>query len=454
MLIECCVTCPQDKALAVSYHFKDYIRSREFGRIESYKPKAFTQKRYHKELMTRIWPIALGVFMIMLPVTAVVPLLYELTEGRFPGSGDLDRHLFMSSNMAGSLVMALTAGLWSDRLGQRKALIVPSLFLFSVIWYLMYLPFPYPVQLGLRFLEGGAHMVVLVLAMTLVADIAPDNKKGRSLGLVGASMSLGVATGSVLGGRIGSDQATELFLYGGTLILFLALASLIVLKDAPIKSAAQRLPVMLKLIAKQHNLAIPYVFTFVDRLTVGFIISTVSLYFATVLNLSPAQIGLAMATFLLPFGALTYPAGLLCEKVSPVALMSVGSVLYGIYLIALGFGGPESVLWIMAFGGLVAALMLAPSIILTSQLAGQDQQATAMGGFHLAGSLGFMLGPMLGVGGITLLKAMDVPVYPAIFIIVGSLEVICVLGMLPWLLKVHARRATHKEVLAAQGDQY
>lgn len=404
--------------------------------------------------MIRIWPIALGVFIIMLPVTAVVPLLYELTEGRFPGSNDLDRHLFMSANMAGSLAMALTAGLWSDRLGKRKALIVPSLFVFSLMLFLMYLPLPYPAQLGLRFMEGGAHMAVLVLAMTLVADVAPDQKKGRSLGLVGASMSLGVATGSVLGGRIPPEQATELFLYGGSLIFALALASMMVLKDAPIRSAAQRLPVMLKLIAKQHALAIPYVFTFVDRLTVGFIISTVSLYFATVLDLSPAQIGIAMATFLLPFGALTYPAGLLCERVSPIALMSVGSVLYGVYLVALGLGSADQILMIMAFGGVVAALMLAPSIILASQLASKEQQATAMGGFHLAGSLGFMLGPMLGVGGMALLRSFDLPVYPSIFILVGSLEIICVLALLPWLIRVHGRRATHKEVLAAQGDQY
>lgn len=404
--------------------------------------------------MTRIWPIALGVFLIMLPVTAVVPLLYELTEGRFPGSNDLDRHLFMSANMAGSLVMALTAGLWSDRLGKRKALIVPSLFVFSLMLFLMYLPLPYPAQLGLRFMEGGAHMVVLVLAMTLVADAAPDHKKGRSLGLVGASMSLGVATGSVLGGRIPPAQATELFLYGGSLIFALALASILVLKDAPIRSAAERLPVMLKLIAKQHALAIPYLFAFVDRLTVGFIISTVSLYFATVLDLSPAQIGIAMATFLLPFGALTYPAGLLCERVSPIALMSVGSVLYGVYLIALGLGSADQVLIIMAFGGVVAALMLAPSIILTSQLAAKEQQATAMGGFHLAGSLGFMLGPMLGVGGMAMLKGLGLPVYPSIFILVGSLEIVCVLALLPWLIRVHGQRATPKEVLAAQGDQY
>jgi MFS family permease len=404
--------------------------------------------------MTRIWPIAVGVFMIMLPVTAVVPLLYELTEGRFPGRADLDRHLFMSANMAGSLVMALTAGLWSDRIGARKALIVPGLFAFSLLLFLMYLPFPYPIQLSLRFLEGGAHMAVLVLAMTLVADIAPDNRKGRSLGLVGASMSLGVATGSVLGGRIDPNQATQLFLYGGFLMLALAFVATWVIKDAPIRSAAERLPVMLRLLAQQHKLGIPYLFTFIDRLTVGFIISTVSLYFATVLSLSPAQIGLAMATFLLPFGALTYPAGLLCERVSPIALMSVGSVLYGCYLIALGFGGADQILMIMAFGGVVAALMLAPSIILTSQLAGDEQQATAMGGFHLAGSLGFMLGPMLGVGGMATLKAFGLDPYPGIFVVVGSLEIICVLALLPWLLKVHARRATHQEVLAAQGDQY
>ena len=398
--------------------------------------------------MKRTWPIALGIFLIMLPVTAVVPLLYDLTEGRFPGRSELDRHLFMSANMAGSLLIAVLAGLLSDRLGKRKVLVVPALFAFSLVLFLMYLPFPYPVQLGLRFTEGMVQMAVLVLAMTMIGDSARPEHKGRAMGLAGASMSLGVASGTVIGGRIGSEAATSVFLYGGVLILVLAVAAIFVLRDARLERSGERLGAVVKLALERRALLIPYVFTFIDRMTAGFIISTVSLYFATVMGLSPAQIGLAMAAFLLPYGLLTYPSGLLCERVSPVTLMAIGSVCYGIFLIVLGFTPAEHLTLVMAAGGLTAALMLAPSLVLTVRLAG-PAQATGMGGFHLTGSLGFMLGPLLSVAFLTLLRGQGLDPYPAVFVIFGAFEILCVLLLLPWLLRVN--RQMQRDGTAATG---
>lgn len=388
--------------------------------------------------MKRAWPIALGIFLIMLPVTAVVPLLFDLTEGRFPGRSELDRHLFMSSNMAGSLLVALVAGLMSDRLGRRKVLVVPALFVFSLCLLGMYGPWPYPVQLGLRFVEGAAHMTALVLAMTMIADSARPEHKGRAMGMAGAAMSLGVATGTVLGGRIGSDAATSVFLFGGGLIFLVGVGAALILEDVPLKRSAERLGDMVRLALQRHALLIPYAFTFIDRLTVGFIISTVSLYFATELGMNPQRIGLAMAAFLLPFGVLTYPAGLLCERISPVVLMAFGSIFYGLYLAALGFAEPAQIGIVMVFGGIVAAMMLAPSLVLVTRLAG-DAQATAMGGFHLVGSLGFMLGPLLGVGALGLIRSLGASPYPGVFVLVGLLEILCVLLLLPWLLKLNRR---------------
>ncbi len=400
--------------------------------------------------MKRTWPIALGIFLIMLPVTAVVPLLYDLTEGRFPGRSELDRHLFMSANMAGSLLIAVLAGLLSDRLGKRKILVVPALFAFSLVLFLMYLPFPYPVQLGLRFVEGIVQMAVLVLAMTMIADSARPEHKGRAMGLAGASMSLGVASGTVLGGRIGSEAATSVFLYGGGLILVLAVAAIFVLRDARLERSAERIGAVVKLALERRALLIPYVFTFIDRMTAGFIISTVSLYFATVMGLSPAQIGLAMAAFLLPYGLLTYPSGLLCERVSPVTLMAIGSICYGIFLIVLGFTPAEQLTLVMAAGGITAALMLAPSLVLTVRLAG-PAQATGMGGFHLTGSLGFMLGPLLSVAFLTLLRGQGLDPYPAVFVIFGAFEILCVLLLLPWLLRVNRTLRRNGESLGSEG---
>ncbi len=386
--------------------------------------------------MKNSWPVALGIFLIMLPVTAVVPLLYHLTEGRFPGSSELDRHLFMSANMAGALLAALVAGVLSDHLARRKALIVPSLLVFSASLFLMYLPWPYPVQLGLRFVEGAAHMSALVLAMTMLADSARSEHKGRAMGLAGAAMSLGVASGTIIGGRIGAEAATSVFLLGGGLVGLVAIGAMLILRDAELSRPTGRLREVLRLAVRRRPLIVPYAFTFIDRLTAGFIISTVSLYFATVLGMAPWQIGLAMAAFLLPYSLLTWPAGLLCERVSPVLLMAAGSLCYGVFLIALGFAPAGQVVTVMAIGGFTAALMLAPSLVLTVRLSG-PAQATGMGGFHLIGSLGFMLGPLLSVGILTLLGGLGLEPYPAVFIFFGLFEILCVLLFLPWLIRLY-----------------
>ena len=392
--------------------------------------------------MTRIWPIALGIFFLMLPVTAMVPLLHELTEGRYPGLSELDRHLFMSAHMAGALVFAVIAGLWSDRLGQRKRLIVPALLVNGLVLLLMLGPWPYGVQLGLRFIEGCAHMTVLSLAMTLAADRAPGGREGGALGMVGAAMSLGVASGAVLGGRLGAQSPEAVFLWGGASMLVLAIFAALVLRDAPIGRTPERLRELLMLALRRRALLVPYAFTFVDRLTVGFIISTVSLYFATVLGFDPVRIGLVMAAFLLPFAILTYPAGLLCQRWDPVVMMAAGSLLYGLFLAALGFAPPDWILPVMALGGVVAALMFAPSLVLVSRIAEPSQRATAMGGFHLSGSIGFMLGPLVGVGALTLLRAAGWEPYPAVFVLVGALEALVVIAFLPWLLRLHQASKT------------
>ncbi len=391
--------------------------------------------------MARTWPIAIGIYLIMLPATAVVPVLFGLTEGRFPGLSDLERHLFMSINLAGALLAALVSGLLSDRLGQRRRLIVPALFVFAAAMLAMYLPWSYPLQLLLRFIEGAAHMTVLTLGMTLAADGVPPQRRGRTMGLVGAAMSLGVASGAALGGRLGSPEPTLVLVWMGGLMLVLALFAQRFLRDAPIERLSGRVSEMLRLIARRHELLVPYTFTFIDRVTVGFIISTVSLYFATELGFDSVRIGLVMAAFLLPYGLLTFPVGLLCERLDAGLIMALGSLLYGLFIVALGLVSADGVLTVMVAGGLVASLMLSPSLILVTRLAGPNQQATAMGGFHLIGSLGFMLGPLFGVGTVQALTALGYAPYPGVFIASGALEILCALLFLPWLMRIRRRAA-------------
>lgn len=375
--------------------------------------------------------LALIIYLLMLPVTGMVPVLHGLTEGRYPHTGDLDRHLFMSINMIGALIAAPLAGLASDRLGRRVPLITAALLINGFTLLAIAGEWSYTAILILRFIEGCAHMTALSLLMTLGADLGRSRGIGATMGAVGAAVSLGVASGAPLGGWLGAEEAVRVPWLGGWAMLALAVLTPQLLRDLPSAGERPSAAQLLRSLAANRRLGIPYLFAFVDRLTVGFIVSTLSLYLGAELGFDAPRIGLAMAAFLIPFALLTYPAGHLSQRVDRLALMIAGSLLYGVFLIALGHAGAAAVTPLMACGGVVAALMYAPSLVLTAELAGPGQRASTLAGFNLAGSLGFALGPLLGGFLVGSLRAAGMEPYLPVFIIVGGLEIVIALAMLP-----------------------
>ncbi len=376
-------------------------------------------------------PLAASLFLLMLPVTAMVPVLSELTQGRYPGTSDVARHLFMSVNMVGALVAAPLAGLASDSLGRRIPLIALGFAINGLALLLIGGDWSYPTILALRFIEGGAHMTSLSLLMTLGADHARREGLGGSMGAVGAAVSLGVATGAPLGGWLGADDALRVPWAGGLAMLVMTMVVPLLLRDAP-RSGPRRSPrALVKALSRNHLLAIPYVFAFVDRLTVGVIVSTFSLYLGTVMGFAPARIGLTMAAFLMPFSILTWPAGLLCRRWDRFGMMVTGSILYGCFFVLLGVVPEDWLAAAMAAGGVTAALMYAPSLVLTAELAGPEQRASTLAGFNVAGSLGFAVGPLVGGTLVGVFRTLDVEPYAIVFVIVGALEILIAVAMLP-----------------------
>lgn len=384
--------------------------------------------------------LTIVIYLLMLPVTGMVPVLTALTQGRYPETGDLARHLFMSVNMIGALLAAPLAGLASDAIGRRTPLIAAAFAVNGLTLLLIAGDWSYGAMLALRFVEGCAHMTSLSLLMTLGADHARREGIGSSMGAVGAAVSLGVASGAPLGGWLGAEEAIRVPWLGGWMMIGLALAVPWLLRDAPAGMERMKPRALISALAGNRMLAVPYVFAFVDRLTVGFIVSTFSLYLGTVMGFPAPRIGMVMAAFLIPFSLLTYPAGLLCRRWDRLGMMILGSALYGVFLIALGLVPGQLMIAVMATGGVVAALMYAPSLVLTAELAGPGQRASTLAGFNVAGSMGFALGPLLGgtlVGGF---RAAGLDPYLPVFVIVAAVEILVAAAMIPlWLRRV--RRA-------------
>ncbi len=215
----------------------------------------------------------------------------------------------MSINMIGALLGAPIAGLLSDRLGKRRLLAVGALAangvaLLGIAWA-WHAAESYALLLALRLVEGFAHMSALSLLMALAADHAGRAGLGRAHGRGGRLDQPGRGHGRAPGRRHRRHRSVL-----GALRRRPALAR------HGRRSASSAWP---RVVARAHawprprssapcaagaSWLIPLAFSFADRLTVGFIVSTLSLYLGLVIGFDARQIGLAMAAFLIPFSVL------------------------------------------------------------------------------------------------------------------------------------------------------
>ena len=389
----------------------------------------------------------LAVFMLI-PVTLPVPVLRVLVHERF-GVSEFETSLFMSVNMLGAVLAAPLAGALADRWGERRKILLWALVLDSVCFFLLTSPVPFSVFMGVRFVEGAAHITALSMLLSIASTSVSSQHRGRALGLVGAGLLLGVAFGAPIGGWLGHTDPLRPLLAGGVLLLVTMLMALAFLKDSDLREASEESPsggLMLAL-RREPRLAVPLLFAFADRFTVGFYTTTFSLFLSRVYDLNPPQIGLMIAAFMLPFALLSYPFGLLSERTSRVGLLAVGSLLYGLGTASLVLWTPAQLPVVMAAIGISAAVMFVPTMVLTTEYASESQRSTALSAFNAAGSLGFIIGPVTG-GLITQAFGSDgdwIEGYRAAFVVAGGFEVCLVFLALPFLWA--GRQVRSKETL-------
>lgn len=387
-----------------------------------------------------LWVLALLAVALMTPVTLPVPVLRELVLQRFEVS-ELLTSLFMSINMMGAFLAAPLAGALTDRLGRSRPLFIGALLLDAICLLAMTAPLRFPVFLAIRFVEGCAHITALSILLMLASRALPEAQRGRALGIVGGSMMLGVAIGAPLGGMLGNRDVLLPLWVGGALSGTAALLGALLVREVGGPERRPSYPVILRDLRANPSLALPLAFAFTDRFTVGFFTTTFSLYLRRIHDLSPAQIGLSIAIFMIPFALFSYPFGRLAERGSITFMLCAGSALYGVGTLLVGFTGPPELNLLMLGIGMTAAVMFVPSMVMTSQLAPAEIRATAMGAFNAAGSLGFIVGPITG-GAVSEIVAQQhgwLAGYRAAFGVAGAAELLCVAIALPFLLRL--RRA-------------
>lgn len=377
-----------------------------------------------------IYILGILTFILMFSVTLIYPAMEEFVMERFMIESVAKTSLFVSVNLAAYVIFSLIWGSISDKIGKRKVFIVLGFLGNAILMFSLTLAPTMDILLLMRFIEGSFTIMAFSLLMTSVLDIVKHTHYGRSMGLLGAGMALGNALGAPVGGRIGALDPVYPLYFGTAMLLVGALIALITLKERKLESKPASLKDALLLLKEEKKIFIPYAFSFVERFTVGFFVGVFPLMLAMKYNMGPAQIGMYMAAFLIPFAFLQYPLGAISDKIGRTKPLIIGSILYGIAVSSVGYVEPQMLAFVMVIGGIVGALMYSPSAALAGDFAHPSRRGTAMGGFNMFGSLGFAIGPF--IGGLIA----DKYGFHVSFAAAGAAVLVIAIIFIPFLLKI------------------
>jgi DHA1 family tetracycline resistance protein-like MFS transporter len=362
--------------------------------------------------------LALVVWSVLVSQVFLYPGLDETVSALGGTESILAGTLFLVAEFGAFVVCAVLWGVVSDALGSRTPLVVLGATGGAASYLAVALAPRVSVGFGavllLRVLGGAFTIGAFSLSITMLMDLAGGH--GHNMGAAGTAIGLGAALGSVVGGQLAAvDPLAPL--YGGAVLL--AGAALLA-TTVPDRSTGGGLPVgtVVDRVRTRPALLVPFAFGYIDRLTAGFFALTGVGYFRDAFGLDAATAGLTLALFFLPFAVLQYPVGWLSDRVGRFLPVVVGSMLYGVAIVAVALApGYGIAAGLMVVVGVCGALVSPTTMALVTDIVPATERGAAMGGFNVFGSLGMLSGFLVG-GTVTELYG-----YLPAFLAAGGLEV-------------------------------
>ena len=349
---------------------------------------------------------------------------------------------------AGPMVLGLYAigqfiatpfwGRYSDRFG-RRPLLMGSI-AGGMVGHLICAFAPNAIVLACGRLLTGLMGGNIPVAMAYAADISPPEQRAKTLGMVGASLSLGFIVGPLVGGLLGgADAASATLLWPGlaaaTVCLTAIIGAFFLLKES--------LPPEKRTVAPKDgersggfNALLQVVRRPVlgQLLGVGFLAYLAMAAFETNFPFwagdrfgwGPRQIGLSF-TYLAMLVVTTQGllVGPLVKRFGEKRLLIAGLTSYVFGLLVM----TQSLFWgVMIFGITFtttgSALYMTTMNSLVSKQAGESERGLVMGTFNTASWLGRALGPLLiallGVAGL----GRDAPLFAAALLMLPCIAII------------------------------
>lgn len=347
-----------------------------------------------------LYILMFNMFIAMSGIGLVIPVMPQYLE-TFGVAGQA-LGFIIASFAFGQFLFSPLAGDLSDTLGRKKLIIVGLIiFAASQLWFglathewMLY---------SARFISGIGGAFLVPATMAFVADITTLEERGKGMGLLGASMSLGFMIGPALGGFLAKVSLTFPFYMASIAAVIAAVVSVIILPD--IKNAISETPPEPKkreniLTQMKNSLKTPYfmmlVIIFVFTFGIANFQTTFSLYVDHKYNYTPQDIAVVLTVGgFIGVIVQTLVVEKLFKRFGELNVILVNLVVAAIAFLLFFVVDGFALVLVVASIFSTATTLIRPAVnTVISKLAGNEQGfAAGMNNAYM--SLGSMIGPAL-----------------------------------------------------------
>jgi len=298
-------------------------------------------------------------------------------------------------------------GLWTDRAGPRKPLLVGLVGLASSTLLFAFAP-GYGFLIAARALQGASAAVSWTAGLALLAASFPVERRSAAMGKALSAMSIGTLVGPVAGGFLFERWGRAApFLLGASIAAIDAIARILLVKDAPGEERREERP---RSILKAEGIRACLAMSALGAAIVAALEPVLPQLAFSEFGAGPSGIGLSFAAATLA-SVLVYPlAGTAADRLPARRVAAAGAAVAALGYAGLYFAGSAlaatACLVVAAIGG---AFVLAPTAGLVAKAA-ESIEPPAYGAayslYNVAYSVGLAAGPLAsafayGWGGIS-----------------------------------------------------
>lgn len=347
-----------------------------------------------------LYILMFNMFIAMAGIGLIIPIMPEYLA-TFGVAGQALGFMIAIFSLA-QFVFSPFAGDLSDKHGRKKIIIIGL-----IIFGLSQLAFGLSNELWMlfvaRFFSGFGAAFIVPPMMAFVADITTLENRGKGMGLLGASMSLGFMIGPAIGGFLSKISLEFPFYFATGAALFAALLSILILPnpkpviDGDPKVMKKRENLFQQLVrSTKTSYFVVLIVMFVFSFGLANFQSTIALYVDQKYGYTPTDIAV-----LITVGGFvgvivqTFIINPLFKRYGEMRVILVNLVIAAFSLIGIIFVDMFWSILLVATIFSTATSLLRPAVnTLVSKLAGQEQ-GFAAGMMNAYMSLGNMVGPAI-----------------------------------------------------------